>query len=220
MMSWVVPQIVDFIRYLDQELPWTTTSLIATSDFFREFWWAVLSAPVIFFVAIKFLRRLSGSIAYRLDLAYLNMPVAGNLIRKISIARFAQTFAALYSSGIDVLKALRSSQATVSNIALHDALDNVYESVQNGSPLSEAFNSSGEFPSMVVRMLRIGEESGNLTDVLEQVSDFYTADVDESVQALITMIEPTLTMILGIMILWIAVGVFGPIYASFENLEI
>ena len=84
----------------------------------------------------------------------------------------------------------------------------------------QAFNSCGEFPSLVVRMIKVGEESGNLTPVLEQVAEFYTRDVDEAVQALITMIEPMLTAILGVMILWIAVAVFGPIYSSFENLDI
>ncbi len=219
MMGFVVPQIVGFIRNIGQELPWYTTSLIATSDFFKEYWWAVLAAPVIIFILIMTARRMSKEIAYRIDMFYITMPIAGPLIRKINIARFCQTFAALYFSGIDVLRALRSSQATVSNLALSEALDNVYVSVQNGSPLSEAFNACGEFPSMVVRMLRIGEESGNLSTVLEQVSEFYTADVDESVQALIAMIEPFLTMLLGGMIMWIAAGVFGPIYSSFENLE-
>lgn len=219
MMGYVVPQVVSFIRNLDQELPWYTVSLIVTSDFFKAYWWGVLGTPIALFVIIKILRKISSSVAYRLDLLYLNLPVCGPLIRKISVARFCQTFAALYFSGIDVLKALRSAQATVSNLALNEALDNVYDSVQSGSPLSEAFNSSGEFPSMVVRMLKIGEESGNLNRVLEQVSDFYTADVDEAIQGLIAMIEPSLTMFLGGMIMWIAAGVFGPIYSSFENIE-
>jgi type IV pilus assembly protein PilC len=220
MMGFVVPQIVDFIRNIGQELPFYTLALIATSDFFRDYWPWVLAAPVILIVAIIVMRKLSYTLAYRIDLIYINLPVMGQLIRKISIARFAQTFGALYAAGIDVIQALKASRSTVSNLALIEALDSVTQSVQNGSPLSEAFNASGEFPSMVVRMLRIGEESGNLTEVLEQVSDFYTADVDEAVQALIAMIEPFLTALLGGMILWIAVGVFGPIYSSFENLEI
>jgi type IV pilus assembly protein PilC len=220
MMGIVVPQIVDFIRNIDQELPWYTTALINTSDFFKQFWWAVLAAPVLLFAILKILRILSNKIAYQLDALYLKLPVSGSLIRKISIARFSQTFGALYFSGIDVLKALKAAQSTVTNLALKDALDMVYISVQNGSPLSEAFNTSGEFPSMVVRLLRIGEESGNLTHVLEQVAEFYTADVDEAVQALIAMIEPFLTALLGGIILWIAAGVFGPIYSSFEGLEL
>jgi type IV pilus assembly protein PilC len=104
-------------------------------------------------------------------------------------------------------------------MVLIEALELVERYVQSGSPLSEAFNYSGEFPSMVVRMLKIGEESGNLTPVLEQVSEFYTKDVDETVSALIATVEPTLTGILGVMILWIAAGVFGPIYAMIGEIE-
>jgi len=219
MMTMVVPQIVGFIRYLDQELPIYTTSLIATSDFFVAYWWAIgiviVAIPVIIFA----LRRSSKDMAYRIDMMMLSLWIAGPLIRKISIARFAQTFGALYASGIEILKALESSRRTVNNLALSEALMGVIEQVQTGSPLSEAFNASGEFPSMVVRMLKVGEESGNLTVVLDQVSEFYTNDVDEAIQGLIAMIEPLLTVILGGMILWIAVAVFGPIYSSFENMD-
>ena len=143
----------------------------------------------------------------------------GPLIRKINIARFCQTFGALYAAGLPILEAINAAQSTVTNRALLEALDSIQSLIKSGSPLSEAFNGSGEFPSMVVRMLKVGEDSGNLTTVLEQVSDFYTSDVDEEVQKLIAMIEPSLTMVLGGMILWIAVGVFGPIYNSFEDMQ-
>ena len=149
----------------------------------------------------------------------LKTPILGNLIRKTSIARYAQTFGALFASGIDVISALKSARQTVNNRVLLEAMEMIENYVQTGSPLSEAFNYSGEFPSMVVRMLKIGEESGNLTVVLEQVSEFYTKDVDETVTSLIATVEPTLTGILGLMILWIAAGVFGPIYAMIGELE-
>jgi type IV pilus assembly protein PilC len=220
MMGFVVPQIVGFIKNLDQELPIYTTALMATSDFFKVYWWAVLSAPVALAFLWFFLRRMSDDIAYKQDVFMLSMPLFGPLIRKINIARFAQTFGALFASGIDVLQGLDHASKTVNNRAILDALDGVKEQVKAGSPLSEAFNTSGEFPSMVVRMLKVGEESGNLTVVLDQVAEFYTADVDESVEGLIAMIEPSLTALLGGMILWIAVAVFGPIYGSFENLDI
>jgi type IV pilus assembly protein PilC len=219
MMGYVVPQIVGFIRNLGQELPFYTTALIVTSDFFRAWWWAVLATPVTIFIALKVLKKVSDDFAYRVDAVYLKMPVLGNIIRKISIARYAQTFGALFASGIDVVNALKSARQTVSNKVLVEALEMVERYVSSGSPLSEAFNYSGEFPSMVCRMLKIGEESGNLTVVLEQVSDFYTKDVEEAVDGLIAMIEPALTGLLGGMILWIAAGVFGPIYGSFENID-
>ncbi len=219
MMGWVVPQIASFIVNIGQDLPFYTTALIATSEFVQAYWWALIAGPILLALLIFLLRKMSREIAYRIDLLFITMPVFGPLIRKISIARFAQTFGALYASGIDVISALRSSQNTINNLALYEATETCIVAVQNGSPLSDAFNASGEFPSMVVRMLRIGEESGNLTVVLEQVSDFYTADVDEAVDALIAMIEPFLTAVLGGMILWIAVAVFGPIYSSFEDLD-
>lgn len=219
MMAIVVPQIVGFISNLDQELPFYTKSLIATSNFFVAWWWAVLAGIIGIVSAFFSARKLSESMAYKIDLWILNAPVAGALIRKINIARFAQTFSSLFSSGVDILSALKSAQGAVRNRALSEALGSVQEYVRSGKPLSESLNGSGEFPSMVVRMVRVGEESGNLSVVLDQVSDFYSDDVDEEVQKLIAMIEPSLTVILGGIILWIAVGVFGPIYSSFETIQ-
>ena len=220
MMGFVVPQIVGFLHNLDQELSIFTTSLMATSEFFQEYWWAVLATPVIIFGGVATARKLSEDFAYRVDAFVLSLPIAGSLIRKIAIARYAQTFGALFASGIDVISALKSARKTVNNRALIEALGTVEKYVQSGSALSDAFNTSGEFPSMVVRMLKIGEESGNLTAVLDQVAEFYTRDVDEAIQGLIAMIEPALTGVLGIMILWIAVAVFGPIYSMLETIDI
>lgn len=228
MMSVVVPQIVGFLEYLDMELPWFTVALIATSNFFVSPLFTVLglniygafvvlSIPFVIFLIIKTLRKSSDNIAYRLDALYLSLPVMGNLIRKITIARYAQTFAALFASGIDVINALKSSRGTVSNLVMIDAMESVENYVQSGTPLSEALNACGEFPSMVVRMVKIGEESGNLTVVLDQVSEFYTHDVDEAIEGLIELIQPTLTAILGLMIAWIAAGSLGPIYMNLGN---
>lgn len=219
MMGFVVPQIVGFIRNLDQALPWYTLTLIATSDFFRDYWYAIIATPIGLFFGIKALCRISYDFAYRVDMVILGTPLAGELIRKINIARYAQTFGALFASGIDVISGLRSARNTVDNKVMIEALKTVEQRVQAGSPLSEAFNVSGEFPSMVVRMLKIGEESGNLTTVLDQVSEFYTRDVDEAITGMIAMIEPALTGIMGGMILWIAAAVFGPIYNSFSQID-
>lgn len=230
MMGYVVPQIVSFLNNQKIELPIYTIALIKTSNFFANPLFhifglpvpgglVVLLLPVLIFMTIKILKKLSDEWAYRIDLMMLNLPVMGVLIRKITIARYAQTFGALFASGIDVVNSLRAARNTVNNKAMLEALEAVEGYVQAGSPLSEAFNNSGEFPSLVVRMLKVGEESGKLTPVLEQVSEFYTKDVDEAVQGLIAGIEPALTGVLGGMILWIAAGVFGPIYGSFGEID-
>lgn len=219
MMTQVVPQIVGFLQNLDQELPIATTSLVATSDFFAAYWWLVLSLPVALTALVLALRKFSDSFAYRVDALMLKMPVMGTVIRKISIARFAQTFSALFIGGIEIIKALQAATDTVNNQVLKEGLKDVENFVKQGDQISIALNKSGQFPSMVVRMVRVGEESGNLSEVLDQVAEFYTNDVDEEVQKVITMIEPSLTAVLGVMILWIAVGVFGPIYSSFESID-
>ncbi len=229
MMSVVVPQIVGFLKYLDLELPWFSVWLIATSNFFVQPQFHIFGLPVYgamivvavpFLIAFtfKFLKKSSDSVAYQIDSMYLNMPIAGNIIRKITIARYSQTFASLFASGIDVISGLKSARQTVSNLVLIDAMEGVEFYVQSGSPLSEALNASGEFPSMVIRMVKIGEESGQLADVLNQVSEFYTKDVDEAIDALIEMIQPTLTLILALVIVWIAAGSLGPIYMNLGSM--
>lgn len=229
MMSVVVPQIVGFLKYLDIELPWFSVWLIATSNFFVEPQFDIFGipiygtiivfvVPIALFMSIVIARRSSDQMAYKLDEIYLKMPMAGNLIRKISVARYCQTFGALFASGIDVMNGLRAARNTVSNLVLLDALEGVEAYVSAGSPLSDSLNASGEFPSMVVRMVKIGEETGKLTPVLEQVSEFYTKDVDEAIDALIEMIQPTLTVILALVIVWIAAGSLGPIYMNLGNM--
>lgn len=220
MLGFVVPQVVGFIATMGTELPIYTKALMSTSNFFQHYWWTLIVVPLVVFVFYKLMRKGSEDFAVRTDAIWLQVPVAGNLIRKITIARYSQTFAALFASGIPVLGCLKSAQNTVTNRAMKLALENVQEAVKNGMPLSEAFNRSGEFPSLVVRMVKIGEESGGLTKVLEQVSSFYTKDVDEAVEGMIALIEPALTAFLGGMILWIAAAVFGPIYNSFSALNV
>lgn len=220
MLGFVVPKIIGFMSNLEQGIPIYTQALINASWFFRTFWWAVIGFPIALWATIRTLKGLSDEFAYRIDLIILNLPMIGLLLRKINIARYTQTFAALYAAGIDVIRCLESARMTLTNNALSQAMESVQHHVQTGSTLSDAFNSSGEMPSMVVRMVSIGEESGDFTTVLGQVSEFYNKDVDDTVQAVISMIEPLLTVILGGLIAWIAIAVFGPIYSSFSGMNL
>jgi type IV pilus assembly protein PilC len=228
LMTMVVPQIVGFLQFLDLELPWFSVWLIATTNFFvqPQFHifglpiygsYIVIAVPILIFLLVKFLRKSSSSFAYNMDKFYVSAPVIGPIIRKIAIARYAQTFGALYASGISILNALKSARETVTNLVMIEAMETVERQIREGDPLSKAFNASGEFPSMVVRMVKVGEESGNLTPVLDQVSEFYTSDVNEAIEGLIEMIQPTLTAILGLVIAWIAAGSLGPIYMNLGN---
>lgn len=218
MMRFVVPQVVGFLASMDQELPGVTKALIATSNFVVDYFWHIIIAPVLLVILIKTMIARSKNFAFAFDLMLLNMPVFGGIIRKVNIARFCQTFGVLFSSGIDILRCLASARATVSNLAIAESLEGVEMQVREGNSLSQGLDMSGEFPSLVVRMVRVGEESGKLREVLDQVSEFYNNDVDESIQGMIAMIEPMLTLVMGGMIIWIAAAIFGPIYSNLANM--
>lgn len=218
MMTQVVPQVTDFLKEIGQELPPVTTSLMATSAFFGSYALHLAAAGFLFYVFLRVGRTMSEGFLYRTDYVALNLPVMGELTRKISLSQFCQTFAVLFASGLEILKCLDAAKQTASNVVMIEALESVKRNVQEGSPISASMQSSGEFPSLVVRMVKIGEESGNLSGVLNQVVEFYDKDVNEAVDAMIMMIEPALTVILGGMILWIAAAVFGPVYDSFGNM--
>jgi len=218
MMGYVVPQVTGFLAEMGRELPPITTALMATSAFFSDYALYILMALVAFYAFLIIGRRTSQDFKYKTDYIALNMPVMGPLIKKIAISQFSQTFGVLFTSGLEILKCLETAKLTAGNLVIMEALDGVKTRVQEGVALSESMKISGEFPTLVTRMVRIGEESGNLTGVLEQVSEFYDKDVNEAVDNMIQMIEPTLTGVLGGMVLWIAAAVFGPIYDTLGDM--
>jgi type IV pilus assembly protein PilC len=218
MLGYVVPQVTGFLNEMGHELPPVTVALIATSDFFSAYFVYILAALIGSYVFVILARNMSETFRYRTDYIALNSPVFGPLIRKISLSQFSSTLGVLFISGIDILKCLDAAKLTAGNLVIVEALTLVRTQVQEGATLSAAMTLSGEFPSLVIRMIKIGEESGNLTGVLQQVSEFYDKDVNEAVDGMIMMIEPTLTVILGSMIVWIAAAVFGPIYDSIGSM--
>lgn len=218
MMKFVVPQIIGFIQSMDKELPVLTVALINTSNFIVNYFWPIVIAPIAFIIFMKILLKRSKNVAYAFDLMLLNAPMFGPILRKINIARFAQTFGVLFTAGIDILRCLASARATATNLAIQDSLEGVETQVREGEPLSKGLDMSGEFPSLVVRMVRVGEESGKLREVLDQVAEFYNNDVNESIQGMISMIEPLLTLVMGGMIIWIAAAIFGPIYSNLADM--
>ncbi len=214
MMSFVVPQITTMLKSNGTELPFATQALVNTSDFIRNFWFMFPVLVVGGAVAVTSGRRLSQDFRYRTDYYLLRAPVIGMVLRKIALARFAYMFSTMFRGGIDLLACLDASKRLVSNMALSEALSVVREGVQAGLGLSVAMRSSGEFPPLVLRMIKVGEDSGNMSDALNNVAEMYNRDVDESVQGMISFIEPSLTVVMGGIMAWIAIAVFGPVYDS------
>jgi type IV pilus assembly protein PilC len=217
MMVGVVPEVVGFLKNMGTELPIMTTSLIATSDYVLESWYVLIGVPIGAIILLKMAIKASYRVAYGMDYTMLRLPVLGDMVRKIAMSRFSHFFAIMFQSGVPLLQCLDTAKKVAVNRVLSEALDSVKEQVQNGEPLSRALHKTGQFPSLVIRMIRIGEDSGNLSGTLANVTEFYDRDVDEAVDGIVAMAEPALTFVAGAMMIWIIGGVFGPLYDSFGS---
>ena len=218
MMIFVVPQVVEMLKMIGQELPFATLALIATSNAVQDYWYLILTIPVAAFVLFRLARKTSEDFAFKTDFVALRLPVAGEVIKKMSLARFAHIFAVTFQGGIEILDCLEAAKQLIGNRCLRQAVDVVKDQVQGGASLSLAMRTTGEFPPMVVHMVKVGEDSGNLEPTLWNVAEFYDRDVDDAVDAMISMIEPALIVVMGGMMAWIAIGVFGPLYSNLGSL--
>lgn len=219
LMIYMVPQLKMFVKNMGQELPLQTRALFFVSDLLVNFWFAFIALPIIAVLALQFTLRTNPLARARLDAAKLHIPVVGEILKKIILSRFAQTFAMLYASGIPILESIRTTQDIVGNRVIRDALERVEQSIREGQSVANAFRDVGLFPPLVVRMLRVGESTGGLDRALLNVSYFFNRDVKESVEKAQAMIEPLLTLIMGALLGWIMLSVIGPIYDVISKLK-
>lgn len=219
LMLYIVPQMVSFIRSMGQAIPWYTQALIFVSEGLRDYWWAVLAAPFVAWYALKVAMKTNPAIAYAVDSYKLRMVMIGPILRKIILSRFASSFAMMYASGITVLDAIRSCEEIVGNKVLEQALRSAGQQIAEGKSLTVAFQELDLFPPLVIRMLRIGENTGGLDKALTNVTYFYNRDVRDSVARLQASIQPLLTLVLGMLLLWVMMAMLGPVYDSFTKLK-
>jgi type IV pilus assembly protein PilC len=212
MMIYLVPKMAGFIRNMGQELPTQTKILIATSEFFVGYWYVVIGLPIIIAVIVTFLVSTNRAARYRFDDLKLRLPFIGDILRKIILSRFASVFAMMYSSGITILDSIKATEDVVGNLVIKDGLKRVGELISEGENVTLAFQNAGMFPPLVLRMLRVGENTGALDTALANVSYFYNRDVRESIEKVQAMIEPVMTVTIGLLLGWIMMAVLGPIY--------
>lgn len=220
MMLYLVPKLVGFMKNMGHELPLQTRILIATSDFLVHYWYLVILLPVVAVVAFSIALQTRPALRLRFDGAKLSVPVVGDIQRKIILSRFAGVFAMMYGSGIPILDAIRTCENVVGNKAVRDGLQQAGRLIGEGTQVTLAFQNVGLFPPLVIRMLRIGENSGALDTALMNISYFYTRDVRESIERAQTMVEPLMTVIVGLILGWIMLSVLGPIYDTIATLKI
>jgi len=220
LMVYLVPQMVAFIKNMGQQIPLQTRILIEVSAFFVAYWWAVLAAPFVIFLGVRMAAQSNPLVRYQLDRFKLALPVAGEIMRKIILSRFASIFALMYSSGITILDAIRSSEEIAGNMVIQEGLKLAGQQIGEGKNVTSAFQEIGLFPPLVVRMLRVGESTGALDKALLNVSYFYNREVRESIGKIQVIIEPALTVILGAILGWVMLSVLGPIYDVISKIKV
>jgi type IV pilus assembly protein PilC len=219
LMIYLVPQMISLIKNMGQTIPAHTRVLIFVSDLFVHYWWAILGLPVIAFFALRFSARTNPAVRYRLDGLKLRLPLIGPILRKIILSRFASIFALMYSSGITILDAIRNAEETAGNAVIREGLESAGQQIAEGKTVTAAFQEIGLFPPLVIRMLRVGEGTGALDTALLNVSYFYNREVREEIGKVQVLIEPTLTVVMGLLLGWVMLSVLGPIYDTISKIK-
>jgi type IV pilus assembly protein PilC len=219
LMTQVVPKLVSFIISQGFTLPLHTRALIAFSAAFENYWYLIFGIPIAAFIIIRILYRTSYAVAYKIDALTLKLPILGPTILKINMARFTHFFSVMFNSGVDILDALDAGKGVVGNRVLQESIDVVRTNVTEGNSLTSSLRMSNQFPNLVIRMFKVGEESGNMNEALENINFFYNREVNDSVDAMTGFIQPALTVVMGLMIFWIIAAVFGPLYESFSKIK-
>lgn len=219
LMTYLVPQMVGFLKNMGQEVPLQTQIMIAISNALVHWWWLFISLPIVAAIVIATLVKSSPAARYRFDFIKLHFPITGAVLQKIIMARFARYFALMYQTGIPILDAIKSCQEIVGNRVVADGLERAWQQINAGESMSESFHNLGLFPALVVRMIRVGEGTGALDNSLLNISYFYDRDVKDSVEKMLKMIEPALTVVLGGLLAMIMFSVLGPVYDTLSKMK-
>jgi len=219
MMIFVVPDIMQAIVSLGGVIPLETQALIAVSNFLVNFWYLVIAAPFLVSFLLRYLYKNNPKVRFKLDKLLLKIWLFGSVNEKIKISRFTRYFALMFASGITVLDAINLSKTVVSNSVLEDGIDRAWQQISEGNSISESFKNIGIFPPLVIRMLRVGESSGEMDKSLSNVSYFFDRDINDSIDKMEPIIQTALMATIGIIVLWLAMSVMGPIYDTIGTID-
>jgi type IV pilus assembly protein PilC len=217
-MVFIVPKFEQIFRDLNIRLPALTSLLIEMSRFMGSYWWVILIAIIFSVIGIKVFRgtEAGGQI---IDRASLKVPVLGDVIKKGSVARFTRTLGTLVTSGVGFLDALDITKAATPNIVVRNAIQSVRDSVKEGESINEPLRRSGVFDDIVVNMIKVGEETGELDKMLIKIADNYDEEVDAAVAAMMALLEPALIIFMGVAVGFIVIALFLPLISIIEQLN-
>lgn len=212
LMIYLVPELIKFITSVNAELPLHTRILIFTSNIFVAHWKIIVALPFILVIVFKMVIRTNLRARFVVDRLKLRVWVIGPILEKIILARFATFFALLYGAGITVLNSLSICKTMSGNLVIEAALQRVRDNIADGISITESFERTGLFPPLILRMVKVGETTGELDTALLNVSYFYDREVKDAIDKMQSLVEPAMTVILGLLLGWVVLSVLGPIY--------
>ncbi|HEY8119090.1 MAG TPA: type II secretion system F family protein [Methylophilaceae bacterium] len=211
-MIFVIPAFKELFKNFGADLPGPTLVVMAISDFFVTYWWAIFGSIGgglwFFFYTWKRSEKMQST----MDRLMLKLPIFGHLIRIATIARFARTLSTMFAAGVPLVEALDSVAGASGNRVYYDATKKIQSEISTGTSLTVAMQNSEVFPNMVLQMVSIGEESGALDSMLGKVADFFEAEVDDAVEALSSLMEPLIMVVLGVLIGGLVIAMYLPIF--------
>jgi type IV pilus assembly protein PilC len=217
-MVFIVPKFEAIFKDLGVPLPAITQVLIDISAFVGNWWYIVIIGVIAAIFGIGAFRRteFGGAIV---DRAMLKVPVLGNVVKKSSVARFTRTLGTLVTSGVGFLDALDITKSATPNIVVREAVQDVRDSVKEGESINEPLRRCGVFDDIVVNMIKVGEETGELDKMLVKIADGYDEEVDQAVAAMMALLEPALIVFMGLAVGFIVIALFMPLISIIENLN-
>jgi len=207
----VIPTFQKIFASFGSELPFMTQILINISNVLRHFWYIVAAVPIGGFMALQQYGKTETG-RRNLDALMLKVPVFGILLKKVAVAKFTRTLGTLIKSGVPILQALETVAKTSGNKVIEIAIMTARESVKEGERIAVQLRKANVFPPMVIQMVAIGEETGNLDTMLSKIADFYDQEVDVAVKSLTSMIEPIIIVVMGLIIGFIVIAMFLPMF--------
>ena len=217
LMAVIVPKFAEMFIEMEIELPPMTAILIGISDFFRSRWYVIVIICFLIWFGIHMMGKNDRG-RYILDVIKLRLPVFGLLLRKVSVSKFSRTLGTLVSSGVPMLQALNIVKDTVGNEVIGKAIVNVHDSVREGETITDPLRAAKVFPAMVVSMIEVGEETGNLSEMLFKVADTYDEEVDIMVEGLSALLEPILIVVLATIVGFIVIAMFLPLIKLMQSI--
>jgi type IV pilus assembly protein PilC len=211
-MIFVIPSFKQVFSSFGAELPAPTLIVMAISDFFVAYWWAIfgtIAGAVYGFINAY---KKSESMRNGMDRLMLQVPVFGDIVRKASIARWARTLSTMFAAGVPLVEALGSVAGAAGNAVYMKATKRIQQEISTGTSLTVSMQGVDVFPNMVLQMVAIGEESGALDSMLSKVADFYEAEVDDAVDAMSSLMEPIIMVVLGTLIGGMVIAMYLPIF--------